>query len=190
MKKRFKYSKIILIILALTVVFSLGFPLAMLSGNKQGKVTLNEKVNLPFEIKDNTKIILLYFGYVGCSTICEPSIKEVSSIYNGLSDIQRDDVSFYFIDITKNGNMAKEFAHYFNDSFIGLNLDTKSTARLMADLRAYSSDSLRGNGDISHTGYLYLIKQTQKQSFELKTIYITRPFDSVSIVQDITKELK
>ncbi len=175
---------------ALIVVFFLGFPLAMLGGNKQGKVTLNEKVNLPFEIKDNTKIILLYFGYVGCSTICEPSIKEISSVYNGLLDEQRDGVSFYFVDITKNGNMAKEFAHYFNDSFIGLNLDTKSTAKLMADLRAYCSDSITGNGNISHTGYLYLIKQTQEQIFELKTIYITRPFDCISIVQDITKELK
>lgn len=190
MKKRFRCSKIILIITALIVVFSLGFPLAVLSGNKQGKVTLNEKINLPFKVKDNTKIILLYFGYVGCSTICEPSIKEISSVYNGLLDEQKGGVSFYFIDITKNGNMAKEFAHYFNDSFIGLNLDTKSTAILMANLRAYSSDSITGNGDISHTGYLYMIKQTQKQSFELKTIYITRPFDSVSIVQDITKELK
>jgi protein SCO1/2 len=175
---------------ALMVVFSLGFPLAMLSGNKQGKVILNEKVNLPFEIKDNTKIILLYFGYVGCRTICEPSLKEISSVYEGLADTQKDDVSFHFIDITKNGKMAKEFAHYFNDSFIGLDLDTKSTAKLMADLRAYSSDSITGNGDMSHTGYLYLIKQTQKQSFELKIIYITRPFDSVSIVQDITKELQ
>ncbi len=190
MKKKLKYGKIILMLTALIVVFSLGFPLAMLSANKQGKVTLNEKIDLPFEIKDSVKVILLYFGYVGCSTICEPSLKEISSVYNGLSNTQRDDVNFYFVDITKKGNLAKEFAHYFNNSFIGLNLDTNSTAKLMADLRAYSSDSIRGNGDISHTGYLYLIKQTQKQFFELKTIYITRPFDSISIVQDITKELK
>lgn len=182
--------KLVLILIALIVVFSLGFPLAMLGGNKQGKVTLNEKVNLPFEIKGNTKIILLYFGYVGCRTICEPSLKEISSVYEGLADAQRSSVSFYFIDITKNGNMAKEFAHYFNDSFIGLDLNTKLTAELMANLGAYSSDSITGNGDISHTGYLYLIKQAGEQIFELKTIYITRPFDSISIVQDITKELQ
>jgi protein SCO1/2 len=190
MKKRLKYGKLLLVLGALIVIFSLGFPLGFLSGNKQGKVIVNEKVNLPFEIKDNTKIILLYFGYVGCRTVCEPSLKEISSVYDGVADAQRGSVNFYFIDITKSGSMAKEFAHYFNGSFIGLNLNTKSTAKLMADLRAYSSDSITGNGDISHTGYLYLIKQTQKQSFELKTIYITRPFDSVSIEQDITKELK
>jgi len=185
-----KFSKYVYIVIALIVVFSLGFPLAMLSGNKQGKVTLNENVSIPFIVKDNTKIILLYLGYVGCDTICEPSLREISSVYNLLTDVQKEKVSFYFIDISKNGNIAQEFAQYFNENFIGLDLSVDSTARLMADLRAYSSDSIRGNGEISHTGYLYLIKQTQQNEFKLKIKYITRHFDSTSIVQDITKELK
>ncbi len=190
MRKKVNKSKFALIFASIIVVFSLGFPLAGLSGNKQGKVAMNEKVNLPFKIKDNEKIILLYFGYVGCSTICEPSLKEISSVYDNLLDAQKERVSVYFIDIAKDTNMAKEFASHFNDSFVGLDLDAIATAKLMADLRAYSSDSLTGNGEISHTGYLYLIKQTQKQVFELNAIYITRPFDPASIGQDITKELK
>ena len=60
----------------------------------------------------------------------------------------------------------------------------------MADLRAYSSDSLSGDGEISHTGYLYLIAQTQPDSFKLKTIYFTRPFDKESIAQNIKQELQ
>jgi protein SCO1/2 len=188
--KKIIYNKTLLILLALIAVFALGFPLSVIGGNKQGKVILNESINLPFEVKDSVKIILLYFGYVGCTTICEPSLREVSSVYDGLYPAQKQYVDFYFIDIAKHSTMAKEFASFFNSDFIGLDLDVKSRAKLMSDLRAYSSDSITGNGDISHTGYLYLIKQTQQDKFKLRTMYVTRPFDPFLIKQDITKELE
>lgn len=181
-------SKLSVVAVALLLLIFLGFPLMMFSGDKQGKVTLDEKIELPFKINSNKKIILLYFGYVGCKTICTPSLSEIADIYNTLGNTQN--VSFYFINISKEGVGAEEFAHYFHKDFTGLQLSQKETSSLMGTLRAYSSDALVADGEIYHTGYLYLITQKEQNNFVLKTMYYTRPFDTKSIVLDIQQELK
>ena len=81
MKKRTILSRFFIYLFVLLVLGLLGFPLAMLSGAKQGKVTLNEAISLPFAVKKENRVILLYFGYLGCQTICTPSLEEISSIY-------------------------------------------------------------------------------------------------------------
>jgi protein SCO1/2 len=181
-------SKFSVVFVALLLLLFLGFPLMMLSGDKQGKVTLEEKVELPFKVQSNTKVVLLYFGYVGCKTICTPSLEEIADIYNVLEDTK--DVSFYFVNIAKEGVGAEEFASFFHKDFIGLQLTQKETSSLMGDLRAYSSDALVADGDIYHTGYLYLITQKKQNDFVLKTMYFTRPFDTKSIALDIQQELQ
>lgn len=188
MKKNDTLKKVILVFVSILAVFSLGFPL-MIGDKKQGEVELNEKVDLSFDVSEDSKVILLYFGYVGCKTICEPSLREISKVYDTLLEADKKIVKFYFVNITKNGTESQPFAEFFNDDFIGLDLKKKEISKLMLDFRAYSSDSLSGDGEISHTGYLYLIKQTTEKEFELKRIYYTRPFDPDSIVQNIKQEL-
>jgi len=160
----------------------------MLMGEKQGKVTLEQKVSLPFEVEETKQVILVYFGYAGCQTICSPSLEEIVSIYQEVEST--DKVVFYFINIGEDSGELDAYLHYFHKSFMGMNLSLKERQKLMHDLRAYTSDSLSGSGEMSHTGYLYMITQKSKQSFELKTMYYTRPFNKQSIVFDIYEELK
>jgi len=185
---RKKIKSIFLFIAVIGLLVLLGFPLSMLMGEKQGKVTLDEKVFLPFEVEEEKQVILLYFGYVGCQTICTPSLEEIASIYKDVN--LKDNVVFYFINIGKNTGEIDAYLHYFDKSFIGINLNLKEKQKLMNDLRAYTSDSLSGSGEMSHTGYLYMITQKSKQYFELKKMYYTRPFNKQSIVFDIHEELK
>jgi protein SCO1/2 len=185
---RIKISSFSMVFVALFLLIILGFPIIIFTGDKQGKVELKEKVQLPFEVKSNTKVVLLYFGYVGCRTICSPSLAEIAAIYNELNNTKN--VAFYFINISHEGVGAKEFAEYFHKEFIGLQLSQKETSNLMGALRAYSSDALVPGGEIYHTGYLYVITQKKQQDFELRTMYYTRPFDIKSVVLDIEKELK
>lgn len=182
-------SKSTLVIISIFLfVLLLGFPLLMLSGEAQGKVALDEKLELPFEVKKESRVILLYMGYVGCQTICTPSLQESAEIFNHLDDTSK--VSFVFINIAKDGGGAKEFANYFHKEFIGLELSKKETSKLMRTLHAYSSDALVKGGEVYHTGYLYLITQQTEGNFHLKSMYYTRPFDAISISQDIKKELE
>jgi len=181
-------SKIIVSLLVVIILVILGFPLLLLTEDRQGKVSFEENIELPFNVKNEIEVILLYFGYVGCETICMPSLEEIALISDEFNDSKK--VAFYFIDIAKDSDGAKEYAHYFHKKLIGLDLEQNETFKLMSDLKAYSSDSLRGDGEISHTGYLYLIKNSRQQNFELKYMYYTRPFDTKSIVTDIKKEFK
>jgi len=180
--------KIIVSLIVIIVLFILGFPLAMFTNEMQGRVSFKESIELPFSINDEVEVILLYFGYVGCQTICVPSLKEIALVSDEFNDSKR--VLFYFVNIAEKSELVKEYAKYFHKNFIGLNLAPVETSKLMGDLRAYSSDSLSGDGEISHTGYLYLIKNSGQQNFELKQMYYTRPFDTKSIVTDIKKEFR
>jgi len=188
MNKRKNLKSVLVFFIALLILFLLGFPLAVLTGDNQGKVILDEPIALPFHIEKEKKVILLYFGYVGCQTICSPSLEEIASIYKEVNAAEK--VAFYFINIAKEAQGVDAFVHYFHKEFIGVNLSLEERMDLMHALRAYSSDSLSGDGEMSHTGYLYMIKQEQEQSFQLKTMYYTRPFDATSIVMDIKEELK
>ena len=173
---------------ALLILFLLGFPLAVLTGDKQGKVILDDPIDLPFHIEKEKKVVLLYFGYAGCQTICSPSLEEIAAIYKEVKASGK--VAFYFINIAKEAQGLDAFVHYFDEEFIGVNLSLAERLGLMNTLRAYRSDSLSGDREISHTGYLYMIKQEAEQSFKLKTMYYTRPFDRKLIVADIKEELK
>jgi len=181
-------AKVLISLIVIMVLFTLGFPLAMFTNEMQGRISLKESIELPFPVNDEAEVILLYFGYVGCQTICMPSLKEIALVSKEFNDSKR--VAFYFVNIAKKSEGAKEYAQYFHKNFIGLDLPLAETSKLMSDLRAYSSDSLSGDGDMSHTGYLYLIKSSGKENFELKYMYYTRPFDAKYIVTDIKKEFK
>ena len=183
-----KIRNLSIIVIALLLLFGLGFPLAMISGDKQGKIVLNDKIILPFRVPKDKKVVLVYLGYVGCQTICTPSLEDSAKILNTLDDTS--EVSFYFVNISKEEVGAQEFAKFFHREFIGLQLSKQETSDLMRELRAYSSDAIVQGGDIYHTGYLYLIKQEKGGAFTLKSMYDTRPFDTESIILDIKKELQ
>jgi len=183
-----KVNKSIFIVLALVLLLLLGVPFGFLSGQKQGRVLLSEKIQLPFSVPDSKKVVLVYLGYVGCQTICIPSLEESAKVFSSLQE--REDVAFYFVNISQEAVGAKEFAQYFHKDFQAVQLPRKETLALMGELRAYSSDSLVAGGEIYHTGYLYLIKQEKEGDFRLKALYFTRPFDVQSIISDIKKELQ
>lgn len=183
-----KANKTIFITLALLLLLLLGVPFGFLSGQKQGRVLLDEKIELPFSVPSSEKVLLVYLGYVGCQTICMPSLEESAKVFSSLKE--KDNIAFYFVNISQEAVGAKEFAQHFHKDFKAVQLPRKETLALMGELRAYSSEPLVTGGEIYHTGYLYLIKQEKKGDFTLKALYFTRPFDAQSIISDIQKELK
>lgn len=189
-QKRQRWLGIGIIVLAIGLVFGLGFPLLMVGEHKQGKIALNEHVTLPLKIEPHTRVVLLYFGYVGCRTICVPSLSEIAQVFNTLSSDEKKSVVFYFVDISKEKVDSESFAYYFHKSFQGVHLSRDETLALMGQLHAYQSDALVSDGDVYHTGHLYLItRESPSDLFVLKSIYFTRPFDTQNIITDIQKEL-
>ncbi len=165
----------------------LGFPVSMLMGEKQGKVELNEKIDLPFPVNKEHKVVVLYLGYLGCQTICMPSLEEIASVYTRLNTQEK--VGVYFVNLSNDSEGLESFVDYFHRDFIGIQPEVEERKYLIKTLHAYRSDPLREGGEISHTGYLYLIRHDGSGGFTLKTMYYTRPFDVPSIVNDIDKEI-
>ena len=178
-------NKTLFVSLVFSMLILLGFPLLFMTSKTQGVLDVRESIYILLKPKQKEDVIFLYFGFVGCTTICEPSLTEISKIF---TKNVSDKVGFYFINIANQETDAQSFAQSFNPRFNGLNLKHKELNQLMAELKVYSSAPLYDGGETSHSGHLYLIKKSSSD-FILKKIYYTRPFNIKSIHSDIKKEL-
>jgi len=183
-----KFFHYLLVFFAIVFIILLGFPILSLTGVESG-VTLNEKIELPFKVKDNKSVILLYFGYVGCPDVCPASLNEINNIYRKLDNRYKDRVGVYFVNIIESGN-ADEYAKYFNKDFKGVGLSSIEIMKFMNKLHAYKSDPLTNSGELYHTSYLYLVKKISNDNFILKKMYYTHPYDVKMVIKNIEKELK
>ena len=134
------YIGYFILLLMFVLVVMLSFSFTFFDVNKNKRIDSRQKISLPFSTNKHIKVVLLYFGYVGCTKICVPSLTEISEIYNKVNNT--DKVEFYFINISEDGSGVKEFANSFQKNFIGLQLSKEETEKLMNSLKAYKSDPL------------------------------------------------
>ena len=178
-----------LIVFSLLVIVLIGFP-QIYSSNSSGRI--DKEIDVDFKyLKDETSdIVLLYFGYVGCDTICVPSMTEINEIYN---KINNKNVKVYFINLLDNldQNLPQLFAEHFNENFKGIYLDKKELLKVTSQLNVVFSKSLVDKYELNHAGYLYILqKDDTNNGYKQKYIYTTRPFKQNIIVEDINKLLK
>ena len=174
---------------SLLVIVLIGFP-QIYSSNSSGRI--DKEIDIDFKyLKDETSdIVLLYFGYVGCDTICVPSMTEINEIYN---KINNKNVKVYFINLLVNldQNLPQLFAEHFNENFKGIYLDKKELLKVTSQLNVVFSKSLVDKYELNHAGYLYILqKDDTNNGYKQKYIYTTRPFKQNIIVEDINKLLK
>ena len=142
---------------SLLVIVLIGFP-QIYSSNSSGRI--DKEIDIDFKyLKDETSdIVLLYFGYVGCDTICVPSMTEINEIYN---KINNKNVKVYFINLLVNldQNLPQLFAEHFNENFKGIYLDKKELLKVTSQLNVVFSKSLVDKYELNHAGYLYILQK-------------------------------
>jgi len=163
--------------------------LILLNGNFSSsltKVKLDQKIESNIFDKYNNNYLFVFFGYVGCTDICTPRLKELSSIYEELKSKHKIDINTIFINIIKleDEQQPKLFAKYFHKEFDGIYLNNDKMQKVKSEFVVYSSPSLTSKGDFDHTSFLFLLKK-QKNNYYLKRIYTYSPFDKNVIVKDI-----
>ena len=178
-----------LIVFSLLVIVMIGFP-QIYSSNSSGRI--DKEIDVDFKyLKDETSdIVLLYFGYVGCDTICVPSMTEINEIYN---KINNKNVKVYFINLLVNldQNLPQLFAEHFNKNFKGIYLNKKELLKVTSKLNVVFSKSPVDKYELNHAGYLYILqKNNTNNGYKQKYIYTTRPFKQNMIVEDINNLLK
>lgn len=184
MKEKRIILGIILIVLAFASLFLAVTP-SLYSQNSLGRVNKEIDVNFSFLSNEKSEYVLLYFGYVGCTTVCVPSLKELSLIYNKLDQKK---FSFYFVNLLENSEKetVNGFAKFFNNKFKGVYLNKEEINNVIETLKVKVLPSIMDKYEIDHSSFLYVLKRNQK-SYKQIFVYTARPFDENMIASELNK---
>ena len=182
-KKIFGYF---LIVLSFILIIIVGLP-TIYSSNSGGRLEKIKTIHLDCLKDEHSDIVLLYFGYVGCKTICVPSLTEIDKIYMKLDKNEQQNIKVYFINLLDviDKELPTLFAHYFNKDFKGVYLDKQELSSISNQFDVVFSKSLSDKYILNHSGYLYILLKDKDKNYYQKYIYTTRPFDIDLIVSDI-----
>lgn len=176
---------ILLIILAFSTIFISVIP-SIYSQNSAGKIDKKIDVDFKFLEKEDSKYVLLYFGYVGCTTICMPSLSELSDIYK---KVNKKKFSFYFVNLLEDTNKqaVESFAKYFNKDFKSIYLNKSELNNIVNILKVKVLPSIIDKYEINHSSFLYLLEKEDKKYKQI-SVYTARPFDKEFIINDLNKK--
>lgn len=187
MRKIFGY---VLLASAFLLIVALAFP-ALFEGDKAGRVEKKERIDAPFLKNESASAVLVYFGYVGCLSVCEPSLKDISKIYtNYIGANNGEKPAVLFVNMTPKIDLQSSslWASSFHPDFKAYSPNKKELDDIVQKLGLiYSELGLKAE----HAPYLYLFKKSSV-GYELRYIYTTRPFNEAAILKDLKqfKELK
>lgn len=157
-----------------------------------GKNTHSIDVNIPtitppFLKDEPAQAVLLYFGYVGCTTICIPTLNEIVPMYNQLH-AKFPSLSFYFVNLnpTQPSDWAEPFAKSFHPDFHGIHASKKEVQQMEKD---FNLAVTAANQEIGHASHLYLMIQ-EGNHYTLRHIYTTHPYNQNQIEHDMKRLLK
>ena len=178
-KKAFGYF---LVVFSLIFIILIGMP-QLYMGESAGRISKEIPLELEFLKGEDAKVVLLYFGYAGCETICTPSLHEISEIY---TQIQSKNISVYFINLldTTPQELPQQFAKHFHQDFHGIYLNTQELQKLQNTINIAFTKSLTNEFELNHAGHLYLLEKN-KTTYTQKYIYNTRPFNKKLLIEDI-----
>lgn len=176
---------IILFVLLVTLGQSFIFEKTMQSG-----IAVNQNVTTSF-IHNNSKINIVFFGYVGCRYVCTPDLQEIAAWYASKEmDTYRDQTEVLFVNIKSeiNTSQAQLFAQSFHPEFQGITLSKKELLNLDRAFGVYFSDDLSNKGELNHTDNLYLLNRTNLKNdiLNLVKIYSLHPLQK----QELTKNIQ
>ncbi|MCH9812581.1 MAG: SCO family protein [Epsilonproteobacteria bacterium] len=173
-----------LILFSLLVIVMIGLP-QIYANNAAGRIDKEITVDLKFLNGETSPVVLLYFGYVGCETICTPAMSEISQIYRALDP---DKTEVYFVNLLEHYDkeLPTLFAKHFHKDFHGVYLTKEEILKVVNQLRINYTTSLRDISQLNHSGYLYLLeKSSDNLSYQQKYMYTTRPFHQEAIISDV-----
>ena len=187
-------KRLFVVVIFLILIFTIPLVLVYLFNDADnGKVVINKELKAEF-LKDNdTKVIVLFFGYVGCIDVCTPILEKLNKIY--MSEVLKDkqnDFQIVFVNLTPKvePQQADLFAKAFNDSFKGLYLTQEELFSIDRKFSVYFSDGLFDKSELTHTDYIYLIQQDKPQRYILKNMYTNNPLHEKVLTEDILEAIR
>lgn len=164
-------KKLVQYLLLFSIVFILLFVSSIFTKDL-GVIYKNTPIENEFINSFTEEGLILFFGYVGCATVCTPRLSELSLVLNNIPDEVKKKYQFIFINLkhSQYSDQADLFAKSFNDSFKGYTLSEEKTKKLAREFGSYYSTSLLDKNEINHSNNLYFLKKSNSK-FILKAIY-------------------
>ena len=151
-----------------------------------GVVTINQEIKADY-VKSDKKIVLLFFGYVGCKYVCSPDLENIAKIYesDSLKGI-KSDIEVLFVNLKPEvGQDAPDiFAKSFDPHFKGIYLTKGEIQRIDRNFGLFFSDDLSDKTQMNHSDNLYLISNSSNLKL-LKNIYFMHPLNRNSLTNEL-----
>lgn len=184
MKQRIKtFFGIFLIFAAFGIIFSLAFPI--LSDPKQaGRSEDRRGVDFPFLKGETADVVLVYFGYVGCTRVCTPALNDLAEIYREAQRREFEKIpAVWFINMTPQMDplAVQSWAEHFDKGFKSY---APNEAELQKMVHTLNLVYTRLGVEAEHMPYAYLLQKKGK-GYELLYIYTSSPYNRDLILNDI-----
>lgn len=139
-------------------------------------------LKLPFLEHERSKNVLIYFGYVGCTAVCIPTLNDFTPQYQTIKT-KFPDTSFYFVNLNSSqpAEWVDPFAKHFHQDFKGIYLSKEELSQIEHD---FNLAVMQIDDTISHSSNLYLMVR-EDNAYRLKRIYISHPFALEQILKDL-----
>lgn len=177
------FSGILLIIIAFGVIASMAFP-ALSDPNHAGRGEDRRVVNFPFLKKEKSELVLVYFGYVGCTRVCMPALHDLADIDHEIKKQNFQHIpSVWFVNMTPKMDSlsVQSWAESFDKNFKSYAPNEVELKDMVHTLNlVYTHLGV----EAEHMPYAYLIRKNGHR-YELVYIYTSTPYNRRLILKDI-----
>ncbi len=161
----------------------------LFASHSTGKMSIEKKLEAPYLQSSDKDIMLLFFGYVGCTKVCTPILHQLDEIYDSKAfEPIKKNVDLMFVNLMPElePNQPDIFAKSFNPSFKGVYLSQKELMHIDRELGVYFSKSIGDAAEIDHSDNLYLVQKQKDGTLRLKSIYSMHPLNRDMLINDIS----
>lgn len=173
------------LIIAIPLIQSLLFSQANIV---DGRIEVNDSIEVPFLTANEKESIILFFGYVGCTEVCTPILNQLKAMYEK-NEFRKfhSSVDVVFVNLMPDivPIQAQQFAETFNLNFKGIYLSQRQLVKIERKFRLFFSQNLLNKTKLNHTDYIYLLERQKNGQIILKNIYNTHPFKADTLMKDL-----
>lgn len=179
---------VVLLISNLAIVMAL--PWMGLNSFTGNRVPQEKEIDVPFLGEANESEMLVFWGYVGCGTVCPVTMATLQQVYVSYqAEYPNKPLAVVFIGLPLPGelprpNSADYYAKIFHQDFRGYSMAGAELSQAVSAFGVSFSPSVADPKLLNHTTFVYLL-QRQDDQWKLKRTYRNTPLQPDTILADL-----
>ncbi len=141
-------------------------------------------VSFPFLSNEKAELLLVYFGYVGCTRVCVPALDDLVQMHQAMQNKGLKHIpDIWFVNLTPQMDRlsVRSWVDHFNKQFKSY---APSEPELEGMVNTLDLVYTQMGAKAEHMPYLYLLRK-KGESYELLYIYTSSPYNRQLILKDI-----